>query len=67
MLTGMLFSVEKIPQLGALVFWVPLAEFIAVREKALLGSGLLFIAATATEAGVELLCFDRVEKRDGLE
>ena len=67
MLTGMVSPVEKIPQLGALIFGVPLAELVPMREKALLGTGLLLVAAAATETCIEFLSFNRIEQRHGLE
>ena len=60
-------AVEDVPKLGALVLRVPLAEFVAVGEEAFLRSGLLFIATTTTEAGVELMLLDGVEQGDGLQ
>jgi len=45
--------VEDVPQLGALVLGVPLAEVVAQADDALLGAGLLLVAATAPEDPVE--------------
>ena len=60
-------SVEEVPKFGALVFWIPLSEVVAMREEALFGASLFLIASSATEAGVVLVFFDRVEERDGLK
>ncbi len=65
--TGIFASVEKVPKLGALVFWIPLAEVIAVGEEAFLGARFFFIAASATEAGIVLMFLDGVEECDGLK
>src|SRR5690606_1519999 len=58
MLAGALAAVEEVPQLGALVLWVPLAEFVAVAEEAFFRAGFLFVAATAADGGVELPAFE---------
>ena len=67
MLAGVLATVEQVPEFGALIFGVPLTEVIAVREKALLGTGFLFIASTATETGIVLMLFDGIEQSDRLQ
>src|SRR5690606_5035533 len=59
--------VVKVPQLGALVLRVPLAELVAEGEDPLLGPGLLLVAPGAAEDGVDLVLLDRVEQRHGLE
>jgi hypothetical protein len=64
---GVFASVEKVPKFGALIFWVPLAEVIAVGEEAFFGAGFFFIAASATEAGIVLMFFDGIEEGDGLK
>ena len=66
-LTGAVAGVEQVPQLGALVARVPLAELVAQGDDALLGPGLLLVAAPAAEDAVEAALLDGVEKRDGLE
>src|SRR5699024_9567118 len=55
------------PQLGALVLRVPLAELVAVGVDALLGAGLLLVAATASECCGEVVLLDRVQERADLE
>ena len=67
MLAGVVSPVEEIPEFGALVFGIPLAELITVRKEALLGAGLFLITAAATEAGVEFVLLDGVEKGNGLK
>ena len=67
MLAGLVSPVEEIPEFGALVFGIPLAELITVRKEALLGAGLFLITAAATEAGVEFVLLDGVEKGNGLK
>ena len=66
-LAGVFAAVEEVPEFGALIFGIPLAEVVAVGEEAFLGAGFFFVAATAPEAGVVLVFFDRVEEGDGLE
>ena len=60
-------AVVEVPQLGALVLRVPLAELVAEARHPLLGPGLLLVAAGAAEHGVEAVLLDGVEQRDGLE
>ena len=64
---GVLAAVEEVPEFGALVFRVPLAEVVAVGEEALLGAGFFLVAAAAAEAGVVLVLLDGVEQGDGLQ
>ncbi len=45
-------AVEDVPELGTLVFGVPLAEVVAVAEEAFFGACFFFVAAAATEACV---------------
>jgi hypothetical protein len=54
-------AVVEAPQFGALVLGVPLAEVVAVGVDALLGAGLLLVAAATTEGGGEALLLDGVE------
>src|SRR6202012_430676 len=61
-----LAAVVEAPQLGPLVLRVPLAEFVAEAEHALLGAGLVLVAPTAPEDRVEAAVLDRVEQRPGL-
>ena len=60
-------AVVEVPQLGPLVLRVPLPEVVAERVHPLLGPGLLLVAPTTAEHGVEAVLGDRVEQRDGLE
>ena len=60
-------AVVEAPQLGALHLRVPLAELVAVGVDALLGAGLLLVAAAATEGGGEAALLERVEQGADLE
>ena len=60
-------AVVQVPQLGALVARVPLAELVAQAQDAFLGAGLVLVAAAAAEDGVELVALDGVQQRDGLQ
>ena len=60
-------GVVDVPQLGALVLRVPLAELVAEREHPLLGPGLLLVPAGAAEHRVEPVLLDRVEQGGGLQ
>ena len=66
-LAGADARVVETPQLGALVLRIPLAEQVAEAEDALLGAGLVLVAAGATEGGVELVAADLVQQRLGLQ
>ena len=55
------------PHLGPLVLRIPLAEFVAEREEALLGACLFLVAAGTAHHGVEVVLLDRVEQRRGLQ
>src|SRR3954453_1960891 len=44
-------AIEEVPELGALVLRVPLAELVAEGEDALLGAGLVLVAAGAAGGG----------------
>ena len=59
--------VEDVPQLGALVLGVPLAEVVAQADHALLGPGLLLVAPAAAEHPVEAVHRDGLEQRLGLQ
>ena len=65
--TGVFSTVEKVPKFWALVFWIPLAEVIAVGEEAFFGAGFFFVATSTSEAGIVLMFLDRIEEGDGLE
>ena len=60
-------SVVDVPELGALVLWVPLAGLIAEGVDALLGARLLLVAACAAEGGIEAIVTQTVEQGLGLE
>ena len=60
-------AVVEVPQLGALVLGVPLAEVVAEGEDPLLGPGALLVAARAAEGRVEAVLLDGVEQRHGLQ
>ncbi len=59
--------VVEVPELGALVAGIPLPELVAEREDALLGACLVFVATSASEAGVEPVLGDGVEQRHRLQ
>ena len=58
--------IEDVPQFGALIFRLPLAKSVAVREKTLFGARFFFVAAPAAQNGIELVFFDGFQKRHGL-
>src|SRR5947209_3191198 len=60
-------AVVQRPQLGPLALGIPLAELVAEREHALLGSRPLLVAPGAAERGVEAVLCDRVQQRGGLK
>jgi hypothetical protein len=60
---GMNARVVEVPQLGPLVLRVPLPGAVAEGVDALLGAGLLFIAARAAEGRVEVVVAQRIEQR----
>src|SRR5687768_14719961 len=60
-------AVVDVPQLGALVARIPLAELVAQREHPLLGACLFLVAPAAAEDGVEAVLLDRVEEGNGLQ
>ena len=55
-------AVVEAPELGALVLGVPLAEVVAEGEDALLGAGLLLVAAGTAEEGVEAVLLRGLEQ-----
>ena len=59
-------GVVEVPQFGALVLGVPLAVGVAEAEDALLGPGLLLVAARPAEQRVELELRDGVQQRGDL-
>src|SRR5690606_2000586 len=48
-------TVVDIPQLGALILWVPAVLAVAERVDTLLGTGLFFVAAGTAESGIETM------------
>ena len=60
-------TVVEVPELGALVLRVPLAELVPVGVDALLGAGLLLVATTTAKGGREAVLLDGVEQRPDLE
>ena len=66
MLALLVAAVVEVPELGALVLRVPLAEAVAEGEDPLLGPRLLLVAAAAAEDGVEAVLLDPLEQGDGL-
>ena len=60
-------AVVEVPQLGALVLWIPMAKFVAEGIHTFFGSRFFFIAASATKGSVVLALLQSVEKPLGLE
>src|SRR4029078_12598767 len=52
-------GVVQVPQLGTLILRGPLAELVTEGEHALFRTSLLFVAARAADAGVELMRSNR--------
>jgi hypothetical protein len=50
--------VIKIPDLGTLIFGIPLAETVAEAEEALFGPGFFLITSGPSNAGVEAVLLD---------
>ena len=59
-------AVVHVPQLGALVLRVPTVLAVAEGIHALLGARLLFVAARATEGGIEAVLVQRLLETFGL-
>ncbi len=59
--------IKYVPEFGALVTRVPLAALIAEGEDALFGAGTFFVAAGATDGGVELTVAETIEEGGGFE
>ena len=57
-LAGLQLGVEQRPQLGALVFGLPLAKAVAVAEDAFLGAGFFLVAAGTADQRVKAEFFD---------
>ena len=66
MLARLQARVEQRPQLGPLVFGLPLAKSIAVRKNALLGAGFFFVAACPAYQGVKAKLFNGFKQRHRL-
>src|SRR5678810_350451 len=54
--------VVEIPQLRALITWVPLTELITKRKDSLLSACLFLVAPCPTKSGVELELFNCAEQ-----
>ena len=67
MLAHILLCIVDIPELRPLVFGIPLAELIPMRENAFLGAGFLFVPARSADGGIELSGCQGVEQCDGLQ
>ena len=59
-------GVVEVPQLGPLIFRVPLPEGVPKREDSLLRARFFLVAAGAAYTAVEAEFFDRIEQRHGL-
>ena len=66
MLARLQTGVEQGPQLGALVFGLPLAKTVAVRKDALLGAGLFFVAPRTADECVKAELFNRLQQGHAL-
>src|SRR5471030_724245 len=66
-LTGPVPAVVQVPQLWTLVARVPGAELVTQAEDSLLGPGLLLVATSPAEDGVEPVARDSVQQRLGLQ
>ena len=64
---GPMRPLKSAPELGALIFRVPLAGDVAEGEDAFLGAGFFFVAAGAAEGCVESVCAEGVEKGLGFQ
>ena len=64
---GMDAGVENIPEFRALIARVPLAPLIAEGEDAFLSAGPFFIAARATDGGVETAVAQAIEEGGGFK
>ena len=60
-------GVVKIPDLGPLVFRIPLAEAVAEAEETFLGAGLFLVAPRAADGAVELEFLDGGEEDGDLK
>jgi hypothetical protein len=65
-LAGVDLAVVEVPELGALVLGVPLHLLVAKRVHALLGAGLLLVAAGPAEGGVVAPGLERLDQGLGL-
>src|SRR5262245_65236440 len=60
-------GVVQVPQLGALILWIPLAEGVAERKDALLGARFFFVAPRPAYARVQAQLGNRVEQSHTLQ
>src|SRR5580658_3235360 len=60
-------GIIDVPQFRALIFGIPLAEFVAKGIDALFGTGLFLVPARATERGIVAAIRQAVEQGAGLE
>ena len=60
-------AVVKIPEFRALISRIPLSEGIAKRKHAFLGARSLLVAASAADGGIELILFQCLQQRSGLQ
>src|SRR5688572_12859125 len=67
MFAGVLPSVEDMPQLGPLILRIPLAERVAVTEKALLCPGLFLVTSPSAGGSLELQFRDSFQQGHRLE
>ncbi len=67
MLARQVPGVVQVPQFGALVARIPGAKLVAQGHHALLGAGLLLVAARAAKHHVVAAVGDRLEQWHGLE
>ncbi len=67
MFAGAVHAVEEVPQLGALVFGVPLAKLVAEAEEAFLGARLFLVPTGATHGTVKLELSERVQEGHRLQ
>ncbi|CAB4731273.1 unannotated protein [freshwater metagenome] len=67
MLTFSDARIEQCPRFGALLARVPAPHAVPERQDALLGTGLVLIAPSASERSVEAVLADGVEQRDRLQ
>ena len=57
-LTRLVLAVVQVPEFRSLVLGIPLAEVVAVAEKALFGTGLLLVPSRSAATSVEPVGLD---------